>query len=378
MNIVDVTSTVLKSYEYPYGGWLLIRVKTNEDIEGIGEAFVPNWRGDAPWAAKILVEKGLKPILVGEDALGIECLWERMYANADRMYDRRGLAIHAVSGVDMALWDAAGKSLGLPVSTLLGGRFREKVRVYASALFNLENPDVTIREAKRYVDAGFTAMKFGYGGFGLNRRKSLELVKRLRETVGDDVDLIVDGPACLNVVEALRLARDLEKHSVYWYEEPLSRDDLDGYVRLSAEAEVPIAAGEGEFTRFGFKELIVRRAVDIVQPDVSWVGGLTEAKRIVEIADAWHVPFVPHNWGCAMNTYASIHLVGSAPRGFLCEFPIGPRTAEAQLTATPSPMMTELPREPMEVKQGCVEVPKTPGLGLELNEDAVKRYTATD
>jgi len=375
MSIVDVTSTVLRSYEYPFGGWLLIRVKTSEGVEGIGEAFIPNRTGDGVLAAKVLVDRGLRPLLVGEEALGIERLWEKMYANADTLYDRRGLAIHAISGVDMALWDAAGKALRLPVHTLLGGCFRERVRVYASALFNLENPDVTVHEAQRYLDQGYTAMKFGYGGFGHNHRKSVELVRRLRETVGEETDLIVDGPASLSVVEALRLARALEKYNVYWYEEPLSRDDLEGYVKLTAEAQVPIAAGEGEFTRFGFKKLLLTRAVDILQPDVSWVGGLTEAKRIVEMAHTWHTPFVPHNWGCAMNTYASIQLVASAPKGFLCEFPIGPRTHEAQLTATPSPMMTELPKEPTEVKKGYVEVPKKPGLGLELNEDAVKKHT---
>ncbi|MEM2905154.1 MAG: mandelate racemase/muconate lactonizing enzyme family protein [Candidatus Bathyarchaeia archaeon] len=375
MSIVDVSSTVLKSYEYPFGGWLLVRIKTTDDVEGIGEAFIPNWRGDGVLAAKLLVDRGLKPLLVGEEALGTERLWERMYENADKLYDRRGLEIHAISGVDMALWDAAGKALKLPVHMLLGGLFREKVRVYASALFNMENPDVTVREAQRYVDQGFTAVKFGYGGFGYNHRRSVELVARLRETVGEETDLIVDGPASLNVVEAARLAKALERYNVYWYEEPLHRDDLEGYVKLTAEAQVPIAAGEGAFTRFDFKQLILSKAVDIVQPDVSWVGGLTEAKRIVELAHTWHTPFVPHNWGCAMNTYASIQLVASAPRGFLCEFPIGPRTAEAQLTETPSPMMTELPSEPIEVKRGYVEVPKTPGLGLELNEEAVKKYT---
>jgi len=377
MSIVDVTSTVLKSYEYPFGGWLLVRVKTSEGVEGIGEAFIPNRTGDGVWAAKVLVDNGLKPLLVGEEALGIERLWEKMYANASTLYDRRGLSIHAISGVDMALWDAAGKALKLPAHTLLGGAFRDKVRVYASALFNLEKPEVTVREAQRYVEDGFTAMKFGYGGFGHNYHKSVELVRRLRETIGDETDLIVDGPASLNVIEALRLARALEKYDVLWYEEPLSRDDLEGYVKLTAEAQVPIAAGEGEFTRFGFKELILSNAVDILQPDVSWVGGLTEAKRIVEMADTWHAPLVPHSWGCAMNTYASIQLVASMPRGFLCEFPIGPRTHEAQLTGTPSPMMTELPKEPIEVRKGYIEVPKTPGLGLELNEEAVKKYACT-
>lgn len=379
MKITDLRSTVLKSYEYPHGGWVLVRVRTEEGVEGVGECFVPDQAGRGVFAARQAIEHSLKPVVIGEEVLDIEKVWEKMYRVCGGLYDRRGLAIHGLSGVDMALFDAAGKTLGVPVHRLLGGCFREKVRVYLSSIWvDPKNPQPALDDTGRYVAQGFTAIKYyGWEGFGSERKRDAGLLQELRRAAGEGVELMLDLGRPRGLAEAVETARMIEDSGagIYWWEEPLSSsDDLENLARLNSRTALRIAAGEAELTAFAFRELILKNAVGVLQPDLSWVGGLTEGRRIAQLARLFNVPLVPHNWGTAVNFAASIHLVAAMPAGFLCEYPIAPRARDRGGPELPSPMMTELARNPIRVEQGYALVPRGPGLGIELDEEAVERY----
>jgi len=379
--ILDVIAQVLKSYEYPNGGWVLVRLKVEGGVEGVGECFVPDREGRSVFAAKQLIEEGLKGSVVGEDVLDIEKIWEGMYATCRRLYDRRGLAIHALSGVDMAVFDAAGKSLGVPVHQLLGGRFRDRVRVYVSSVWvDPEAPESAFEYTGKYVEQGFTALKFyGWPGFGEVPGRDREILKEIRRRAGEGVELMLDLGRPESLAEAVKVARMIEAADVdiRWWEEPLSSsDDAENMAQLTARTDLTIAAGEAEMTAFEFRDLIAKRVVDLLQPDLSWVGGLTEGKRIAEMARLFNVPVVPHNWGTMVNFAASVQLVASMPDGFLCEYPITPRAWGEGVTEEPSPMMTVLASRGIAVEDGYALVPREPGLGIELDEGEVARYTA--
>lgn len=384
MRIVDLASVVLGSDAYPNGAWVLVRVRTEGGIEGIGECFVPESLGKGVFAAKHIVDHSLKRVVLGQDVLDTEKIWEAMYQGVCcRLYDRRGLAIHSVSGVDMAVHDAAAKALGVPVHKMLGGCFRDRIRVYVSSVWvDLERPGVALEATAKYVERGFTAIKYwGWPGFGFNPRRDASLLMEIRRAAGEGVDLMLDLGRPRSVSEGIKVARMIEASGadIYWWEEPLSSsDDADGLARLSASTEVTIAAGESEMTAFAFRDMILKNEVGLLQPDLSWVGGLTEAKRIAELARLFNVPVVPHNWGTMVNFAASLHLVASMPKGFLCEYPITPRGQEADVSMTPSPMMTELVSNPVVIEKGYALVPQGPGLGIELDEEAVRRYARSE
>ena len=382
MNIVDLTSVVLKSYEYPNGGWVLVRVKTEAGVEGVGECFVPDPHGGSARAAKDLIDCSLGRAVLGEDVLDTEKIWEKMYEICCGLYDRRGLAVHCISGVDMAILDAAGKTLKVPVHKLLGGCFRDRVRVYVSSVWvDPEQPGAALEDTAGYVEQGYTAIKYwGWPGFGSDLKRDARLLMEIRRAAGEGIDLMLDLGRPRSVSRAIEIARMIEATdaSIFWWEEPLSSsDDADGLARLSASTQITIAAGEAEMTAFGFRDMILKNAVGLLQPDISWVGGLTEGKRIAELARLFNVPVVPHNWGTMVGFAASVQLVASMPDGFLCEYPITPRTRDADITKTPSPMMTELAAKPVPVENGYAIVPQAPGLGIELEEEAVQKYTCT-
>jgi L-alanine-DL-glutamate epimerase-like enolase superfamily enzyme len=267
--------------------------------------------------------------------------------------------------------DLMGRALAIPVHTLLGGCYRDRIRIYASLTFNIEKPHLSAKEAIKYVEEGFTALKFGWGqspetSFGLNPRKDLEIVKQIREAIGDDIDLLIDVGRFANWTApyAIKMIRALEKYNIYWLEEPLPPEDIDGYIKLTQTSDTLIATGEHEYSRYGFKDLITRGAADVVQPDITKAGGLSEAKKIADMAYAWNILCVPHSWSTAINTVASSHLVASMPNGSLLEFMV-----------MQTPLMYELLKDPFELERGYLKVPKKPGLGIELNENTVEDYT---
>jgi len=348
---------------------LIVKIKTDEGLIGIGEGCAHSENNESSLAAKTIVEKGFLPLLKGEDPLDIHRLWYKLYRYSE-WYGRRGLAIYVLSAIDTALWDLAGKYFHVPVYKLLGGKFRDKIRVYASLIFDMDDPESSGKEGKKYVDQGYTAVKYGWGwtrekAFGLNAEKDEEVVRVIRETLGPKIDLMIDVGRMVNwsLPYAAKMAERLKKYDIYWLEEPLPQDAIDSYVELTREADVWIAAGEGEYTRWGFKDWITRHAVDVLQPDVSKAGGLSEVKKITELADMWNMTVVPHGFSTAINVAANLQLVATMPNASLLEF-----------RRTESPLISRLIKKPFEAVDGHLKIPDGEGLGIELDEDVIEEY----
>jgi L-alanine-DL-glutamate epimerase-like enolase superfamily enzyme len=372
MKIRDVEAIVVYTPEPSMAsapGSLIVKVETEDGLVGVGEGCSHSERNEASFAAKEIIQKGFLPILKGRDPLEIQKIWHDLYYYSE-WYGRRGVALYALSAVDIALWDLAGKILNQPIYNLMGGKFRDKIRVYASLIFNMDDPEASGEEGRRYVDQGYTAVKYGWGwtrekAFGLDADRDEEAVRVIREILGPEVDLMVDVGRMVNwtLPYALMMAERLKKYRIYWLEEPLPQDAIDSYVALTQQSDVWIAAGEGEYTRWGFKDWIVRRAVDVLQPDVSKAGGLSEVKRIVDLAYMWNLMVVPHGFSTAINVAANLQLVATMPGASLLEF-----------RRTESPLISRLVKRPFEAVNGYLEIPDGEGLGIEINEDVLEEY----
>jgi L-rhamnonate dehydratase len=367
LRIVDVECTMIRLPEVRLVGdgtqdTLIVKVHTDEGITGIGEAHT------SPWVAKAVIEapvshitaRGLREIVIGEDPLNIAPLWDRMYS-LSAVYGRRGVVIHAISAIDMALWDILGKVTGMPVYRLLGGAYRTEIEPYASML-DMDSQDQTISEVRRLVDEGFRAVKLGWGNLGKDTRSDLKFIASVRKAAGPETALMIDIGTGMELSRAIPLAKGLADSGVYFLEEPLSPDDLDGYARLCEVSPVPIATGEKENTRFGFRDLMERGRLPIVQPDVARVGGLTEARRIAEMASLRGVTVIPHCWSTDILVAATLHFIASLKSCPYLEFCV-----------LDNPIRREVAASPIRVQGGVVKVPQSPGLGIELNEETLRR-----
>ena len=342
-------------------------VETDEGVTGYGEC-----KGTAV-VMKTVVEQVLKPLLVGQDPTRVEYLWEKMYSAGrlelslkhGRPYHRagnRGETIHAISGVDIALWDAFGKSLGLPVYKLLGGGVRERVMAYASG--GWAPPEKTAEEVGGYREKGFRAVKIRVGGLDEPSfpRRSWERLRIARDTLGSDAPLMMDAHGGLTIDRAIRLARGAEEVGITWFEEPvLAADDPAGLAEVRRTIPMPVSTGESETTRFAFKELIELRAADVLQPDVSVCGGITEMRRIAALALAHGFVLAPHNWGSALLFVASLQVTAATPNAVWFEYPQGFGYLLQDLLAEPLPMPDA---------EGWVPIPSGPGLGIALQPEA--------
>ncbi|WP_323013316.1 enolase C-terminal domain-like protein [Devosia sp.] len=309
-----------------------------------------------------IVETRLAPLVIGRSAFDVELIWEMMFRSTINI-GRKGLVLEAISGVDIALWDIMGKVTGRPVFDLMGGRTRERIRAYASAGYAMEDLDEVVEMARGYREAGFTAMKmrFGWGPRDgrAGMRRNVEMIRRLREAIGDDMELMTDAYMGWTVQYAMEMLPLIEPYDIAWVEEPLIPEDYDGYARLRAASRIAIAGGEHEFTRYGFKQLITQGCVDIVQLDVNRCGGFTEARKIVALAQAHNLPAVPH----APDIH-NVHLVMSSINMPLIEhFPYHGRDGDTFL----GELVTGAP----EVRDGYMYVEDKPGLGVELNPSIV-------
>ncbi len=341
---------------------LIVKIHTDEGITGIGEV------DSSAHVAKAIIEAptshslchGLKTLLVGEDPFQIERIWEKMYQGTI-YYGRCGVVLHAMAGIDIALWDLMGKALDLPVYELLGGCYRKKVRAYASSLFG-DTPKDTGKLSAMYIDRGFTAVKFGWGPMGQDEKTDIALVREARKGMGDEADLLIDAGLVWDAKTAIQRARKFQEYNIFWLEEPLPPDDVEGYARLSEAVDIRIAAGEEESTKRGFKDLIERGKIDVVQVDVTRVG-ITEAKKVAQIAHDRNLPCVNHSFTTDINIAASLHLLAAIPNAFILEY-----------TVSTSAIRENTTLERIEVKDGYADVPDGPGLGIELNEEFIQKY----
>lgn len=270
--------------------------------------------------------------------------------------------MHAIGGIDMALWDIAGKYYGTPVYRLLGGAFRRKIRCYASNLFQ-DTPELTYERACWCRKQGFTAAKFGWsGGFGKDEKLDVEFVRAVREGMGEDASVMIDVGCAWDVKTARRRAELFEPFRLGWIEEPLAQDDLTGYGELSRSVNTPIAAGEGEAGVFAYKDLIERGNVDIVQVDLA-KNGLSVGQKVAVLAEAHHKHVCNHFYSTQIDLAASIHWIAAQKNANILEY-----------CMEDTAMRTKLVQEKMEPVDGFIEVPDRPGLGITLNEDLVEYY----
>src|SRR5436305_8531706 len=385
MKIVDIRTTPL-SYrcEPPYGsaggmqarrGGLLVEIETDERVTGIGEA------GVGGGITRDVIEKPLQPMLIGEDPLLIEGLWQKMFART-RQYGRRGIVMNAISGIDIALWDIAGKIAKLPLYRLLGG-CRDRVEAYASGGFYQEgkSADDLAGEAEGYRARGFKGMKMKVGRnpstqthlrqlignaefCEVDPAEDIARVAAVRKALGPHAKLMVDVNCAWSPAFAIEMGRAMEPYNLFWIEEPVATDDIDGSAAVAAALATAIAGYETEVGLYGFRQLIDRGAVDIVQLDLAWSGGFSEGRRIAAYAQAHHKMVAPHAFAGAVLLVASLHFAAAIPNGLVPEW-----------DQNPNAIREELLKEPLRLESdGTVKVPERPGLGIELDRAAVERY----
>lgn len=341
---------------------LLVEITTDDGLTGIGEvsscSYVCRAIVEAPRSA--LRRHGLREILVGQEALEVEVNWRLMYEET-RRYGCRGVALHAISAADLALWDIRGKALGEPVHALLGGKQRDRVRAYASLLFGA-TPEATAERAREALALGLGAVKFGWGPFGTDEATDLAHVDAARMVLGDEVELMVDAGCAFDAETALARAAELVRRDVRWLEEPLHYDDLEGYTWLCERSPVPIAGGEMETGVLDFRRLI-DTGLQVLQPDVAICGGLTVAREASELAFAAGRRTVAHAFSTGICLMASLHWMASRPDGDLVEYCLAP-----------SPFVRDLVTTQPALEDGHLRVPDTPGLGIELDRSLIDRY----
>ena len=338
----------------------LVEIQSDTGFIGLGSVYT-----SADLVSSSL--KLLRPLLVGASALDPAAVSESLHQNT--FWQGRGGAVtHAISGVDIALWDLLGKATRQPISRLLGGRRRERIKAYGS-LFMAE-PSIMQERLQAGLTQGYKAFKIGWGPFGRQDARTDEaIVAAARETVGADIELMVDAGGSdadwpHGYKWAIRTARMLAQYDVCWFEEPLSPDDLDGYIKLTEHSPIPITSGEVLTRRQSFVQWIERRAVDYIQPDVTKVGGITEQHRIGQYASEHSILVVGHGWNTAVGLAADLQLAAAADQARWVEY------------MTPAPLIEDLFCEPLRLdEQGCIRIPDGPGLGFQLSAEGVMRHS---
>lgn len=371
MKITDVEVIVVRQDEVKMIGdgsqdTAVVLVHTDEGITGVGEV------DSAPEVVKAIVEapsshdqcRGLKTILMGEDPTNIEYLWYKMYYYS-YYYTRRSVGIHAMSGIDIALWDITGKKYGLPVSKLLSGRFREKIPAYCSVLMPDSKKEIDELVAHHKADCNYHGYKFGWGALGESEKKDVELVEYCRKAVGDDARLMIDiGMRWTDYKYALRVAKEYEKQKLYWLEEPFAPDRTEDFGRLADNMNISLASGEEFGTMYEFKDMLDNGKVDIVQPDMSRCGGITMAKKIADMAQLRGKKLIPHAFKTGILMGATLQLIAAIPNADMLEY-----------CAQETVLSKNLVKHHFTLdKDGNVTIPSVPGIGVELNEEILNKY----
>ncbi len=360
-------SFFFSQWEYSERSICIVKITASNGQVGWGEGYGP---------ANVL-EAGIKflePIIIGLNPLENEVIWSTMYRKT-LDYARRGILVASISAIDIAIWDLKGKILGLPISTLLGGAHRKKIKPYATGLYFTDhnNPSRDFEEeVALYKSQGFKAIKMKVG-LGIN--EDYENIKRMRELLGDDIQLMIDSNHAYTLREAVALCQKIEQFDISWFEEPVSPEYYQQYNELRHKTTIPIAGGECEYLRFGFHQLLRNKSVDILQPDICSSGGLTEAKRISALASTYGVDIVPHTWGTSIGIHVALHFISNLENmpgrmkspDFLIEY-----------DQTENGLRERLTFPKIKMVDGMIEVPTAPGLGLEVDEDVLLEYSEKD
>src|SRR5690242_1098369 len=358
VDLLDLDGDAMAGFRFH--GWVIVEIFTDAGLVGIGNAAL------APRITKQVIDVYLKPLLIGKNPFDSEFIWQLMYRKT-MAFGRKGIGMTAISAIDIAIWDILGKAAKQPVFRLLGGRTKHRIPVYASRLYS-QCLEKLAAEAKSYKDCGYTAMKlrFGWGpqDGAAGVQKNLDLVRTVRDVVGDGIDLMADAYMGWNLDYARRIIPLLEPYNLRWLEEPVIPDDISGYVALKSMGRIPIAGGEHEFTLYGFRELLDAKAVDYIQFDTNRVGGITQARKIAALAEAHSVPVVPHS-----GQMHNLHIVMASLNCPMAEFfPIVDVEVGNEL------FWYIFKGEPRPVN-GYIDLSDdVPGLGLAVQENALSKF----
>ena len=354
----------------------LVEVETDEGITGWGECFGP---GNIALANKYIVEKVIQPLIIGEDPINKEYIWHKVY-NLLRDSGQKGMPIQALSGIDIALWDILAKKAKLPLYQLLGGKTNNKIPVYGYGMMLQKKSveelcELFKKEANQIKEKNFKAMKMKVG---LGPKDDLKLVSAVREAIGDNFKLMVDANHAYNKNDALYVGRGLDEMDIYWFEEPVAPEDYDSYKELKEKLKTNIAGGEAEFTKYGWNQLIKNNCIDIAQPEVCGLGGITEYLKISALAQANFIPIVNHVWGSALSVAVNLHLLTSLP-----DMPGGLFPTKSMLefdTTEKNIFITDLAEEKFSIldqvkdKNGFASPLENIGIGINPKKDFIKEY----
>ena len=354
----------------------LVEIETDEGITGWGECFGP---GNIALANKYIVEKVIQPLIIGEDPINKEYIWHKVY-NLLRDSGQKGMPIQALSGIDIALWDILAKKAKLPLYQLLGGKTNNKIPVYGYGMMLQKKSveelcELFKKEANQIKEKNFKAMKMKVG---LGPKEDLKLVSAVREAIGDDFKLMVDANHAYNKNDALYVGRGLDEMEIYWFEEPVAPEDYDGYKELKEKLKTNIAGGEAEFTKYGWNQLIKNNCIDIAQPEVCGLGGITEYLKVSALAQSNFIPIVNHVWGSALSVAVNLHLLTSLP-----DMPGGLFPAKSMLefdTTEKNIFITDLAEEKFSIldqvkdKDGFASPLENIGIGINPKKEFIKEY----
>ena len=354
----------------------LVEIRTDEGLVGWGECFGP---GNVAIANKCIIEKVIQPMILEFDPMNREVIWQKVY-NLLRDHGQKGMPIQALSGIDIALWDIAGKVTNMSISRLIGGRFRESIPVYGYGMM-LRREDVDsladrfYEEAQAIKSMGFVATKMKVG---LGPEKDIRLAGAVRKGIGDGFPFMVDANHCYTSSDALYVGRALEEMNAFWFEEPVPPEDLEGYLELKSLLDIKIAGGEAEFTRWGWRNILQKRCVDLAQPEVCALGGISEYLKVLAMAHAHFVPVVNHVWGSAIAVATNLQLLAAMP-----PLPGGIHPIEPLLEfdTTDNKFRDELIIEPLKIQQqvsangGFVSIPDNPGIGVEPDPEFIRKFS---
>ena len=374
INVHKISAKIDKPFKFSRG-WVyqrssvIVEVIGEDGTRGYGESMCHGQQ--SPHLAAAFIEHCYRNEVIGKDSLDVEVIWETLY-NKSRPFGQRGIALNALSGLDIALWDLNGKQLGQPVSRLIGGRFREKLLAYATGFYRYDGekyPETAVGEALKLKSAGFKGMKLK---LGFTPDADIEYVRAVRHAIGHDIMLMADFNACYSQAVARRIIRELEPEKLYFYEEPLTPEDMEGYRAIRNISSSYIAAGEEIFGKFHMNEWLRAGALDIYQPDLCSAGGFTECKKMAAIAQAYNCAVIPHAWGSGIGLAAALQFVASLPPTPVCDTPV---ELMLEFDQSSHPFRLDLINDGIVVEDGYIYVPDKPGIGVDVNLDILEKYS---